>query len=111
MNFNRFGEHTKVEAPEDPGLTTAQKWRDTIKKMLPAKKGSKSSGDLKMEEEEIVQIDCSAKDDQNRKILIHQDNDNRPQRAILRTKVEEVEQVKHFELIMKKNLKNTYHYI
>ena len=96
MNFNRFGEHTKVEAPEDPGLTTAQKWRDTIKKMLPAKKGpSKGSGDFKMEEEEeIVQIDCSAKDDQNRKILIHQDNDNRPQRAILRTKVEEVEQVK-----------------
>ena len=82
-----------MEEVEDPGVTTAQRWRDTIKKMLPAKKGLKSPGDLKIEEEEIVQIDCSAKDDQNRKILIHQDNDNRPQRAILRTKIEEVEQV------------------
>ena len=76
-------------------VTTAQKWRDTIKKMLPANKGLKtanSAGDFKMEEE-IVQIDCSAKDDENRKILIHQENDNRPQRAILRTKIVQVEQV------------------
>jgi len=79
-----------------PVVTTAQKWRDTIKKMLPAKKnlkGPNSNGEFKLEEE-IVQIDCSAKDDpENRKILIHQDNDNRPQRAILRTKIVHVEQV------------------